>query len=588
LKIRTEFVTNSSSTSFGASFADAIAGVLLGLAALGCDCSNVDDKDEDDDELGGSDGGGSGEDAALQGAMAAAEQAAQQAADQLAADAAAKDALIGNILDAEGDKLDAAGSKIDQEIDTYTKQWTDAQATADKNDPNYENMNKQYQDYIEYLKNQKAQIEAQKYQMAVTKAEEEAAKTAQNDWIRQQQEDFIQVKEQKAYLEAVANGYGQHKSYDISAVQSQIDALKQREAELQGTLKANNAEINYAPKERMPIGPDPEIIRIQQEHKQKMDELQNEINAAKEARNNARRDELIREQQWQQKVAENEMAKASFWNVLTKAGEITQTVADTGVDILSNLTGPAGKTIKTVYTGLKGVAGGLGEGLANGNMAAELGKGALGGLSDIAKDKLGGFVGDRWGEASGKAAQNIYNIGAEAGKEMYGTFVDGPELGKEGEFLKTIVSSGFKGALKGTLDSSLNMIGDGILPEGGKIPEGLDWSDINAGTFINSIRNSNPLTQSFGKTAIKSSLQGLATDQGKNFIKGDGVIFDNWNQDFTGKVIDTAGDVAGEYYTPGVTDGLTNIYKTGKAIQNTADNMRNFANQYTNPFPYVY
>jgi len=115
---------------------------------------------------------------------------------------------------------------------------------------------------------------------------------------------------------------------------------------------------------------------------------------------------------------------------MTKAGELTQTAADTGVDILSNLTGPAGKTIKTAYTGLKGVAGGFGEGLANGNMAAELGKGALGGLSDIAKDKLGSYVGDKWGEASGKAAQNIFGIGAEAGKEMYGTFVDGPQKGK--------------------------------------------------------------------------------------------------------------------------------------------------------------
>jgi hypothetical protein len=583
LKIRTEFVTNSSSTSFGASFADALAGLLTGLAIIGCDCG-AGSSDEDNDSS-GEEGGGE-EDAILQGAMDAAAQAAKEAAGQMAADAAAKDALIGNILDVEGAKLNAAGSKIDQEIEAYSKHWADAQASADMTDPNYEKMNQQYRDYIDYLKSQREKIEAQKYQLAVTLAEEEAAKAAQSDWLKQQQEDLIQVQEQKSYLQAVASGYGQYKNYDIKAVQSQLEALNEREAALRGTLKANNAEINYTPKERSPIGPDPEIIRLQEEHRRKMAELQNEINAAKEALNNARRDEIIREQQWQQKVAQNEMAKASFWNVLTKAGEITQTAADTGVDILSNLTGPAGKTIKTAYTGLKGLAGGLGEGLANGNMAAELGKGALSGLSDIAKDKLGSYVGDNWGEEAGKAAQNIYNIGAEAGKEMYGTYVEGPAEGKD--LLTSIIQSGFKGATKGALDSSLNMIGDGILPEGGKIPENLDWSDINVGTFINSIRNSNPLTQSFGRTALNNGLQSWATDQGKNFIKGDGVIFDDLNQGFTGELIDKAGDAAGEFYTPGVRQGMKKIYQTGKAVYNTADNVNSFIQQAANPYPYVY
>lgn len=582
MKIRSEFVTNSSSTSFGASFADAVAAMILGLAAFGCDCADQ----EGSEDSGGTGAAGGGEDEVIQGAMDAAAQAAEAAAQQMAADAAAKEALVSGIMDAETAKLNAAGAKMDQEIDAYTKQWADAQATADKTDPNYESMNKQYQDYIDYLKSQREQIEAQKYDLAVTRAQEEAAKAAKSDWIRQQQEDLIQVKEQKSYLEAVASGYGQHKNYDIGAVKSQLEALNQREAALKGTLKDNNAEIDYTPKQRDPIGPDPEIIRLQEEHRKKMEQLQNEINVAKEERNNARRDELIREREWQQKVAQNEMAKAGFWNVLTKAGELTQTAADTGVDILSNLTGPAGKTIKTLYTGIKGVAGGFGEGLAKGNMAAELGKGALSGLSDIAKDKLGGAVGDRWGEAAGKAAQNIYNVGAEAGKGMYGTFVDGPEKGKD--FLTSIVQSGMKGATKGALDSTLNVIGDGILPSGGKIPEGLDWSDINVGTFVNSIRNSNPLTQSFGKTAIGNSLQGLGTDQAKNFIKGDGVIFDDMNQELTGKIIDAGGDIAGKAYTPGVRQGLKSLFDTGKAVGNAAENINRFVSENTNPFPYAY
>jgi len=306
MKIRTEFVTNSSSTSFGASFGDALAAMIAGLAVIGCDCGsgNGDDGNQDKEKEEGGSSEDGGEDAALKGAMEAAAQAAQEAADQMAADAAAKDALIGDILDAEGAKLNAAGTKIDQEIDAYTKQWAEAQATADQTDPNYETMNKQYQDYIDYLKNQREQVEAQKYQLAVTRAEEEAAKAAKSDWVKQQQEDLIQVQEQKSYLQAVANGYGQHENYNISEVQAQLKALNERENALRGTLKENHAEINYTPKERTPIGPDPEIIRLQEDHRKKMEQLQNEINVAKEERNNARRDELIRERDWQEKVAQ--------------------------------------------------------------------------------------------------------------------------------------------------------------------------------------------------------------------------------------------------------------------------------------------
>jgi hypothetical protein len=138
------------------------------------------------------------------------------------------------------------------------------------------------------------------------------------------------------------------------------------------------------------------------------------------------------------------------------------------------------------------------------------------------------------------------------------------------------------------LDSSLNIIGDGLLPEGGKVPDGLDWSDINVGSFVNSIRNSNPLTQSFGKTAISNGVQGWATDQSKNFIKGDGAIFDSWKQDCTGQFIDNVSDAEGKAFTPLVEKGLSNIYQTGKAVKNTADNMNSFLQRFDTPVRYMY
>ena len=51
-----------------------------------------------------------------------------------------------------------------------------------------------------------------------------------------------------------------------------------------------------------------------------------------------------------------------------RAGEVIQLVSDIEVDVLSMVTGPAGKTVKAVYTGLKGVGCGLGEGLASGDV----------------------------------------------------------------------------------------------------------------------------------------------------------------------------------------------------------------------------
>jgi hypothetical protein len=79
---------------------------------------------------------------------------------------------------------------------------------------------------------------------------------------------------------------------------------------------------------------------------------------------------------------------------MTKAAETTQVAADIGVDVLSKVTGPVGQTVKTCYTGLKGVAGGVGEGMANGDMSKNILKGAVGGLSDIVKDKIGGKYGN--------------------------------------------------------------------------------------------------------------------------------------------------------------------------------------------------
>lgn len=501
-------------------------------------------------------------DAAIDSALEASEQAAQEAADKMAADAEAKDQLIKDVLASEEQKLDATAQKLQSEIDKYKQQWQDAQQGADPKDPGYTDLKKQYDDYIDYLKSQLDQVRAQQYEVMVTKAQEQMAQEARDSWVKQQQEDLVQVMEQKSFLEAVAKGYGKDKNYDVSRVQDRLDQLNQREQELKNTLKQNNAEIDYTPRDRGEIGPDPEMARINQEYRQRKQQLQQQMDAEKAACDSEKRAELKKNMELLQKDMETQAKRAAFWNVMTKAAETTQVVADVGVDVLSNVTGPYGKTVKTCYTGLKGLAGGFGEGLANGDMSKNIVKGGLSGLSDIAKDKIG--------DKFGKAAQNIYTIGSEAGKSMVESALDGKTSAED------LVKAGLSGAAKGSLDVSVNVITDNVLPGAAEMPKGLDWSGTNLKTFVNSVKSSNPLTvRNLGREAIGNSLQSAGIDQAKNFIKGDNVIYSGMNQDLTGQIIDKGTSLGAHKYTPHIVKGLNTVENAFKTSGNLIKQMVN-------------
>lgn len=555
MKVRLDFVTNSSSTSSAIALGSAISGIIAALGLTSCQCS----------EPGG--GGDTGQDtsmgdAAIDSALEASEQAAQEAADKMAADAEAKDQLIKDVLTSEEQKLDATAQKLQSEIDKYKQQWQDAQQGADPKDSGYTDLKKQYDDYIDYLKSQLDQVRAQQYEVQVTKAQEQMAQEARDGWVKQQQGDLVQVMEQKSFLEAVAKGYGKDKNYDVSKVQERLTQLNQREQELKNTLKENKAEIDYTPRDRGEIGPDPEMARINQAYEQKKQQLQQQMDAEKAARDTEKRAELKKNMEWLQKDVETQTKRAAFWNVMTKAAETTQVVADVGVDVLSNVTGPYGKTVKTCYTGLKGLAGGFGEGLANGDMAKNIVKGGISGLSDIAKDKIG--------DKFGKAAQNIYTIGSEGGKSMVESALDGKTSAQD------LVKAGLSGAAKGSLDVSVSVITDNVLPGASEMPKGLDWSGTNLKTFVNSVKSSNPLTvRNLGREAIGNSLQNAGIDQAKNFIKGDNVIYSGMNQDLTGQIIDKGTSLGAPKYTPKILNGLNTV---GNAFKTSGDVIKQMFN----------
>jgi len=75
--------------------------------------------------------------------------------------------------------------------------------------------------------------------------------------------------------------------------------------------------------------------------------------------------------------------QANIMSGLTKAAEWTLEGADFGVDVLSNMTGPAGKGIKTAYTTIKDISKNVSSSYANGE---DLKEGALKGIAEAAFD----------------------------------------------------------------------------------------------------------------------------------------------------------------------------------------------------------
>jgi phosphopantetheine adenylyltransferase len=527
MKFRTEFVTNSSSTSFGAAAGDIVLAIAGIIALIGVQFGPKTETPAENEPGTDSDNPQKSE---LDAILEASEEAARQAADNLVADAETRDDMVMDILSSQENQLNAQATKIQDEINQYQKQWQEAQQGIDPNDPDYTNLKKQYDDYQDYLKNQLDDVSSQLDEIQATRIQEQIAQQSRNSWIERQQQDLVQVAEQKSFLEAVAAGYGAHQGYDIARVNRQIADLTNREKELRNILKSNNAEINYTARTRDPIGPDKDSIKLNEQYRAQKEALQRQAEAAKKANDSKRRAELEKQQAWLEKDMQNQASKAAFWNFMTKAAETTQVVADVSIDVLSKVTGPAGQSVKLCYLGLKGVGSGVGEGLAGGDMAKNVLKGAVGGLSDIVKDKIGGKF--------GTAVQNIYTIGSEAGKGALDAAL------KDGATWDDVYKGAFTGGMKGTIDVGMSTIMDGILPPG-QMPDGLDWSDINTKTFINSIKSNNPLTvRNLGRESLTEGLIGAGKGQITNYIKGDQIPVTEWKQNFTDAVIDKAAPYA--------------------------------------------
>lgn len=484
MKIKIDFVTNSSSEVFGivAGSAAAAAGISVILEALFKACR---DQSETKEEYGADSSGGYGE---IIDAPSDAEDIAKTIAEAALEDAKRQENVIKNSYTEAEKALDTVESEYQKEIDEYKSAWEESEKTSDKTDPGYDEFKQKYEDYMKYLQEQIVGIKEQRKIIEAEKAETLAGIAAKDAWIEQRQVDLIAIKEEKALLEAVAKGYD-IPGYNTDAVKERLKQLNGREAELTKTLEENNASIDYTPQSRGEIGPSKEskdlTDRIAAERKA-FEEAAKEATAEKKKQLEAEMEKNIAEYKAAMKTGDRfEMAE--------KAAEGVVFGADVAVEGLAYVTGPAGQKVKLAYKAGKALGTGVGEGMADPkNASKHLAKGLLNAGTEVIKDRLG--EDNPWK----KAAVNVLNEGAQGA-------IDSSIKGED------ITKGAFKGAIKGAVDAGIDEGLDKlknklVLPD-----TPLDHSNVDAGSLF----NGNPLAKDIAKGTVRGALE----NKGKDIVK---------------------------------------------------------------------
>ena len=463
MKFKMDFITNSSSESFTTVIVDTIPAMIASGAITGLiTAANL--------------------------AFADATRSSREIAEAVAKEADIQtQAVVEGYSQAET-ILDVEKQKLQEEINAYKNQWADQESSADKTDPGYEKLKGQYRDYIRYLENQVQEKEYQKYVIEVQKAESQAAMESKNEWNRQRQVDLIAAKEEKALLQATLAGY-RSDGFDVSNIESRLEQLKEREAELSKVLAESGASIDYEARDRGVIGAGKEFVQIRNEFNNKKQQLEQEIARAE----GAKRLELERKMQAAEKEYMEAMQSATRWDMAVKAAEGVQFGADVAIDGLAVVTGPTGEKIKLAYKAGKNIAEGMGEGMADPkNAGKHLAKGLIGAATEAVTDSLG----------DSKFKSAVVSSLGEGAKSALDASIAG----------KDAIEAGVLGIGKGALDSYVDSKLGGVIDKL-PIPKG---SSVDVNDFgLKQIYNNNPLTKGLMKTMTRE----VIVDKIKGTIK---------------------------------------------------------------------
>lgn len=473
MKIRNDFVTNSSSTSFGA--ASVTGFVTSVLSALG-----------------------------ISSAMAASEAAANMPSDDNGKDFGGPDRDFDPESFIRSDEdYEKKIKKLDREIEEYEKEWREVKDTYEGND--YIEKEKEYKEYIEYLKSKKDQAESIEFEKQVEKLTKEAEAEYKVEWIEQRKGDLKNVREQIEFIEASIRGYGKA-GYEISEAKRQLEMYKSWEKDLDNTLKKEGVEYNYKAKAREDIGPSESVAelieKVDNKYKKVLEDLKKEKIDRKKKAIIERNIEAWREESREYLKYSNTADK------YLKTAEMVQTAADVGVDALEKITGPAGKTIKKVYVGGKGLAGGVGEAWADPeNASSHIAKGVIKGAGDVAKE----FTEN----------QNIKDAIGFTSEISQGAITSY----QKGEDITKGIKSGFQ---KAAIDAGVDRTVNKLLPNTSR---DIDFGKYSPKEIFKGAVGGNPTIKDFIKDGMKDSIKNNSINQMKNLPKGEGFVFGDWKID---------------------------------------------------------
>lgn len=156
-----------------------------------------------------------------------------------------------------------AAQKARDEADRIRKQWEESEQSADKSDPNYAKLKKEYDDYIASQdgKADEADAEAKQIQdeREAKAREEQEARERKEEWIRNRQDDLRAAAEEKAHLVAVMAGAA-GAGLNTSEHQVRLNQLNERLGQLHGDLQKEGGDIDYTARDRGVIKPGKDFL----------------------------------------------------------------------------------------------------------------------------------------------------------------------------------------------------------------------------------------------------------------------------------------------------------------------------------------
>ena len=484
MKIRNDFVTNSSSSSFGISL---IAAIMV-MITTGCTALFIQWLEQL---------------AALQASAGSAGDVPPHAGpeepefEEVTGDEDADPAGdYDDSADLQDDDLDDFGMRdleLQQEIEHYEQEWEQLSDQLDPDSPDYDQARQEYDDYIEHLEWQRHEIEMERYEQEVESYREQARQAAEEQWVRQRQDELRDVMEQAEFTRAARDGYGAS-DFDVTEHDRRLDQLADRERKLREQLVERDADIDYQARDRDTIGPSEHIREVRREAEIAR---QVEEKIARRAWNRqyefarGKRDQGLRD-------FERFSARGDRWERLERGAEYTLKAADTGVDALATVTGPAGKTVKATYQGARGVASGVGRGMAEGgDYARHIGQGALEGASDIVKDRLKG------------PKRAIFTVGSESARAGLDAYMDDED----------VLTGMGRGAMRGGVEAAGHELGNKYLPT---TEMDVDYADLPVSSVVD-------VPREVGRTVLDNTIKSETVKTATDVGKGEDIPFTNWN-----------------------------------------------------------